>query len=102
MEQVWRSLFRDYGFLDMVENRAIHVHGHNFFTVEWGYPKASECLLSRILALNIFLHVESAAVTCDEAMEVADDACCRICLVFEPDPRDNEALMLLDIAEEVP
>ncbi|PNX88163.1 hypothetical protein L195_g044264, partial [Trifolium pratense] len=66
------------------------------------YPKASECLLSRILALNIFLHVESAAVTCDEAMEVADDAYCRICLVFEPDPRDNEALMLLDIAEEVP
>jgi hypothetical protein len=38
----------------------------------------------------------------DEAMEVDDDPCCRICLVFEPDPRDNEALMHLDIAEEVP
>ncbi|GAU16555.1 hypothetical protein TSUD_167860 [Trifolium subterraneum] len=38
----------------------------------------------------------------DETMEIADDRCCRICLLFESEPRDTEALMLLKIAEEIP
>jgi hypothetical protein len=34
-------------------------------------------------------------------VEAADDACCRICLAFEPDPRGVEPLRCLGIEQEV-